>query len=175
MSREIATVGGGCFWCIEAVFKELKGVSEVYSGYSGGENPNPTYKEVCTGTTGHAEVVQITFENEIVTFKELLEVFFTIHDPTTLNAQGADVGTQYRSVIFYHDEKQKEIASEVIREFNKIYDNKIVTEVSPLSEFFKAEEYHQDYFNLNPMQGYCQVVIAPKVAKFRDKFSDKLK
>ncbi|MBI5035689.1 MAG: peptide-methionine (S)-S-oxide reductase MsrA [Chloroflexi bacterium] len=174
---EKTTLGGGCFWCIEAVFDELQGVEKVESGYAGGTVANPTYRDVCTGTTGHAEVTQITFDPQVVSFKELLEIFFTVHDPTTLNRQGADVGTQYRSVIFYHNEDQKRIAEEVIREITaaKLWDNPIVTQVLPFKDYFKAEGYHQDYFVNNPGQPYCQVVIAPKVVKFRKKFKEKLK
>jgi peptide-methionine (S)-S-oxide reductase len=174
---ETATLGGGCFWCLEAIFKELNGVEKVVSGYSGGSVPNPSYRQVSTGTTGHAESVQITFDPQIISFRELLEVFFTIHDPTTLNRQGADVGTQYRSVIFYHTPEQKEIAKEVIAELEvaKIWDAPIVTEVTPFKSFYLAEEYHQEYFERNPDEPYCRVVIAPKVAKFRKQFLAKLK
>lgn len=175
--KEIATLAGGCFWCLEAVFDELQGVEKVESGYAGGRVKNPTYREVCTGTTGHAEVVQITFDPQVITFKDLLKVFFTIHDPTTLNRQGADVGTQYRSAIYYHSPEQKAIAEEVIAEMTaaKLWDDPIVTEVTPLAEFYPAEEYHRDYYQRNPAQPYCQMVIAPKVAKSRKKFLDKLK
>lgn len=176
-AKETATLAGGCFWCIEAVFDELRGVDKAVSGYAGGHVNNPSYKEVCTGTTGHAEVIQFTYDPAQITFKELLEVFFTVHDPTTLNRQGADVGTQYRSAIFYHTPEQKQIAEQVIKEINaaKIWDAPIVTEVTPFSKFFEAEDYHQDYFALNPEQGYCRVVIAPKVNKFRKQFLSKLK
>jgi peptide-methionine (S)-S-oxide reductase len=172
-----ATLGGGCFWCLEAVFEQLRGVEKVVSGYTGGAAPNPTYRQVCTGTTGHAEVVQVTFDPAEVTFREVLEVFFTAHDPTSLNRQGADEGTQYRSAIFYHSPEQKEIAERLIAELNaaNIWDKPIVTEVVPLSEFFKAEDYHQEYYRNNPNQGYCQWVVAPKVAKFRKQFVDRLK
>jgi len=175
--KEVATLAGGCFWCLEAVYTELKGVEKVESGYSGGSVPNPSYRLVCTGTTGHAEVVQITFDPLVVSFRELLEVFFTIHDPTTRNRQGADVGPQYRSAIFYHSPGQKSTAEQVIREIEaaKIWPATIVTEVMPFEAFYKAEDYHQDYFKNNPEQGYCQVVIAPKVSKFRHKFFEKLK
>jgi peptide-methionine (S)-S-oxide reductase len=175
--REVATLAGGCFWCLEAVFKDLRGVEKVESGYSGGGLPNPTYYQVCEGTTGHAEVIQITFDPEVVSFKELLQVFFTIHDPTTLNRQGADVGTQYRSAIFYHSPEQKAIAEGTIEELNaaEIWDAPIVTEVSPLTEFYKAEDYHQQYYDQNPNQPYCRAVIAPKVAKFRKQYLEKLK
>lgn len=176
-SREVATLGGGCFWCIEAIFDELQGVEQVESGYSGGPVANPTYRQVCTGTTGHAEVVQITFDPRVISFKQLLEVFFTVHDPTTLNRQGPDVGTQYRSVIFYHDEEQKAVAEQVIREIEaaKIWDAPIVTEVVPFKAFYKAEDYHQEYFKLHGDQPYCRMVVAPKVAKFRQYFREMLK
>ncbi|MBV9958719.1 MAG: peptide-methionine (S)-S-oxide reductase MsrA [Acidobacteria bacterium] len=176
-NSEVATLAGGCFWCLEAVFKDLRGVERVESGYAGGQTLNPTYREVCNGTTGHAEVVQVTFNPEEVSFREILEVFFTIHDPTTLNRQGADVGTQYRSAIFYHTPEQKEQAEETIARLNaeKIWNAPIVTQVAPLTEFYKAEDYHQDYFENNPAQPYCQMVVAPKVSKFRQKFLEKLK
>ncbi|MFO7321944.1 MAG: peptide-methionine (S)-S-oxide reductase MsrA [Chloroflexota bacterium] len=174
---EVATLGGGCFWCLEAVYDQLKGVTDVVSGYAGGHVPNPTYQQVCSGATGHAEVVQITFDPAVVSFEDLLHVFFTIHDPTTLNRQGADVGTQYRSVIFYHTPEQKETAERVIAELEaqQVWDQPIVTEVTPLDAFYPAEDYHQEYFARNPYQGYCQVVIAPKVAKFRQKYMERLK
>ncbi len=177
VSKEIATLAGGCFWCIEAVFDDLKGVESVESGYSGGTVANPSYRLVCTGTTGHAEVTQITFDPKVISFKQILEVFFTVHDPTTLNRQGADVGTQYRSAIFYHDEEQKKAAEQVIREITttKTWDAPIVTEVTPLKVFYKAEDHHQEYFANNPDQGYCRVVIAPKVAKFRQHYREMLK
>jgi peptide-methionine (S)-S-oxide reductase len=176
-NREVATLGAGCFWCVEAVFDELRGVETVESGYSGGQVPNPSYEQVCTGRTGHAEVIQITFDPEVVSFREVLEVFFTVHDPTTLNRQGADVGTQYRSAIFYHSPEQKATAEQVIAEMNQagIWTDPIVTEVSEFSEFFPAGEYHRDYYRRNPNQGYCQIVIAPKVAKFRQKYLANLK
>src|SRR5262245_17328724 len=176
-STEVATLAGGCFWCLEAVYDELNGVTDVVSGYSGGQRPNPTYDQICSGATGHAEVVQITFNPAVVSFRELLEVFFTIHDPTTLNRQGADVGTQYRSAVFYHSPEQKQTAEQVIAELNKagIWDAPIVTEVTPLKQFYPAEDYHQEYFARNPGQGYCQFVVAPKVAKFRSKYLQKLK
>jgi peptide-methionine (S)-S-oxide reductase len=176
-NREVATLAGGCFWCLEAIYDELKGVEEVVSGYSGGTMPNPTYEQVCTGSTEHAEVVQISFDPNIVNYKELLEVFFTIHDPTTHNRQGADVGTQYRSAIFYHTPEQKTIVEKVIQEFEtaKVWDDPIVTQVIPFKDFYPAESYHQEYFARNPGQAYCRVVIAPKVTKFRHKFIDKLK
>jgi peptide-methionine (S)-S-oxide reductase len=174
---EKATLAGGCFWCLEAVYDQLRGVANVDSGYAGGRRPNPTYEQVCTGTTGHAEVVQITYDPEQITYGDLLDVFFTIHDPTTLNRQGADVGTQYRSAIFYHDDEQKRIAEEKIRELDdlKTWEDPIVTQVAPLTEFYPAEEYHRDYFERNPQQSYCSIVIAPKVAKARQKFLAKLK
>ncbi|MCZ7357735.1 MAG: peptide-methionine (S)-S-oxide reductase MsrA [Candidatus Methanoperedens sp.] len=174
---EIATLAGGCFWCLEAIFNELRGVEKVVSGFSGGSAPNPSYSEVCTGTTGHAEAVQITFDPQIISFRELLEVFFTIHDPTTMNRQGADIGTQYRSVIFYHSSEQEKVAREVIAEVEaaKIWDAPIVTELTPFKSFYTAEEYHQDYLEHNPDQPYCRIVIAPKVAKFRKQFLAKLK
>jgi peptide-methionine (S)-S-oxide reductase len=174
---EVATLGGGCFWCLEAVYEELRGVEKVESGYSGGAVPDPTYRQVCTGTTGHAEVVQVTFDPEVVSFKEILEVFFTIHNPTTLNRQGADVGTQYRSAIFYHDEEQKRVAEEVISELEAahVWDAPVVTQVTPFDAFYVAEDYHQEYYRNNEYQPYCQVVIAPKVAKFRSKYLAKLK
>ena len=174
---EVATLAGGCFWCLEAVYNQLQGVLKVESGYAGGHIPNPTYQQVCTGGTGHAEVVQITFDPEAITFRDLLEVFFTIHDPTTLNRQGADVGTQYRSAIFYHTPEQKETADAIIAEMNaeQVWDAPIVTEVVPVKEFYKAEDYHQEYYQNNSSQPYCQVVIAPKVAKFRQKYFEKLR
>ncbi len=175
--REVATLGGGCFWCLEAVFDDLRGVKSVESGYTGGEVVNPTYRQVCAGTTGHAEVVQVAFDPQVVSFRELLEVFFTIHDPTTLNRQGADVGSQYRSAIFYHSPEQKEIAEKTIAELSAegIWDAPIVTEVVPLEEYYVAEDYHQEYYAQNPSQAYCRAVVAPKVAKFRQKFLEKLK
>jgi peptide-methionine (S)-S-oxide reductase len=174
---QTATLAGGCFWCLEAVYDELKGVHSVESGYAGGHVDNPTYRAVCNGTTGHAEVVQIGFDPNFVSYRDLLNVFFTIHDPTTLNRQGADIGTQYRSAIFYHDDEQKKIAEEVIRDLNaqKLWDNPIVTEVTKLDKFFMAEDYHQEYFARNPYQPYCQVVVAPKVSKFRKHFLEMLK
>ncbi|HEX8209964.1 MAG TPA: peptide-methionine (S)-S-oxide reductase MsrA [Longimicrobium sp.] len=175
--REVATLGGGCFWCTEAVFQDLRGVEKVQSGYSGGHVHNPTYEEVCGKGTGHAEVVQVTFDPSMVTFRELLEVFFTVHDPTTPNRQGADVGPQYRSAVFYHSPEQKAVAEEVIRDVNErqIWGAPVVTEVTEFTEFFPAESYHDDYFRRNPYQGYCQVVIAPKVSKFRKQYLEKLK
>jgi peptide-methionine (S)-S-oxide reductase len=175
--KEVATLAGGCFWCLEAVFDDVKGVEQVDSGYSGGNVPNPTYRQVCTGTTGHAEVVQITFDPQLISFKELLQLFFTVHDPTTLNRQGPDVGTQYRSAIFYHTPAQKAIAEQVIKEMTaaQIWRSPIVTEVTPFSAFYKAEDYHQEYFKFNGEQPYCRAVVAPKVAKFRKQFRERLK
>lgn len=174
---EVATFGNGCFWCTEAVFKELKGVSDVTSGYSGGATLDPTYKEVCTGTTGHAEVLQITFDPALITFDELLEVFWKTHDPTTLNRQGNDVGTQYRSVVFYHNEAQKALAEKYKKELDVsgAFADPIVTEITAFSKFYPAEDYHQDYYELNGSQPYCNFVIRPKVEKFRKVFKDKLK
>ena len=175
--RELATLGGGCFWCLEAVYVELNGVEKVVSGYAGGEVKNPNYDQVCGGRTGHAEVVQVTFGPDVISFKELLEVFFTIHDPTTLNRQGNDAGTQYRSIILYHDDEQKKVAEQTIEELGaaRIWDQRIVTEVVPLTVFYPAESYHQQYFERNPQQSYCQIIVAPKVAKARQKFMAKLK
>jgi peptide-methionine (S)-S-oxide reductase len=175
--QEVATLGGGCFWCLEAVFDELQGVVDVVSGYTGGAVANPSYQAVCAGTTGHAEVVQVTFDPDQLSFKELLQVFFTIHDPTSLNRQGADVGTQYRSVIFYHSPEQKAVSQAVMGELEAagLWSNPIVTELSPLTEFYPAEDYHQEYFARNAYQPYCQMVVAPKVAKFRQKFLQKVK
>lgn len=177
MTEELATLGGGCFWCIEAVFDELTGVTRVQSGYAGGHTRNPTYQEVCTGATGHAEVVQVTFDPTVITFDDVLHVFFTIHDPTTLNRQGPDVGTQYRSVIFYHSADQKAVAERVIGELerDRVWPNPIVTELVPFTEFWRAEAYHDDYFRRNPDQAYCRAVIEPKVAKFRKQYLDRLK
>jgi peptide-methionine (S)-S-oxide reductase len=172
-----ATFGGGCFWCTEAVFQNLRGVSQVQSGYAGGHVENPNYEQVCTARTGHAEVVQITYDPAVISYQDLLEVFFTTHDPTTPNRQGNDVGPQYRSVIFYHDAEQEQIAREVIKSINerRIWNRAIVTEVSPLPAFYPAEAYHDDYFARNPGQPYCQVIIEPKVAKLRKQHLDKLK
>ena len=174
---DTATFGNGCFWCTEAVFQELKGVVKVVSGYSGGAVKNPTYKAICTGTTGHAECLQISYDPTVVTFDELLEVFWQTHDPTTLNRQGNDVGTQYRSVVFYHNEEQRAKAASYKDALNKsgAWDNPVVTTLEPLTIFYPAEDYHQNYFNDNPEQGYCQFVIRPKVEKFRKVFKDKLK
>jgi peptide-methionine (S)-S-oxide reductase len=175
-AREIATLGGGCFWCLEAAFEQLRGVERVQSGYAGGSVANPTYQQVCGGNTGHAEVVQITFDPGVISFGELLDVFFDIHDPTTLNRQGGDVGTQYRSVIFYHSPEQKRIAVEKIAALNAsgVYRVPVVTQLVPFEAFYRAEDYHQGYFRNNPYQGYCQVVVAPKVAKLREHFADKI-
>jgi peptide-methionine (S)-S-oxide reductase len=172
-----ATLAGGCFWCLEAVFDEVKGVHSVESGYAGGHMDNPSYRAVCNGDTGHAEVVQVHFDPNIVSYRDLLNVFFAIHDPTTLNRQGADVGTQYRSAIFYHDDEQKRIAEELIKDLNSqnIWDRPIVTEVAKLDKFYIAEDYHQEYFARNPYQPYCQAVVAPKVSKFRKHFLELLK
>lgn len=177
MPSEIATLAGGCFWCLEAVYDELQGVTDIVSGYSGGARANPTYQQVSAGATGHAEAVHITFDPTVVSFRELLEVFFTIHDPTTPNRQGADIGPQYRSAIFYHTPQQQATAEQVIKDLNaaKIWDAPIVTEVAPFAAFYPAETYHQEYYQRNPYAPYCQVVIAPKVAKFRKKFLEKLK
>jgi len=174
---EQATLGGGCFWCTEAVYLELKGVVDVKPGYSGGHVKNPTYEQVCTGSTGHAEVVEITYDADVVSFSEILQVFFMTHDPTTLNRQGNDVGPQYRSVIFYHSENQKEVAEKVIKLFEeeKVYDKPIVTKVEPFSAFYVAEDYHQNYYNRNKSQGYCEYIITPKLDKFRKIFKDQLK
>lgn len=176
MNTEIATFGAGCFWCVEAVFQELRGVIKVESGYMGGTLSNPTYREVCTGNTGHAEVARITFDPNVITYAELLEILWTTHDPTTLNRQGADAGTQYRSAIFYYSDEQKALAEQSKREVAPtIWDNPIVTEIVPATEFYPAEDYHQDYYASNPNAGYCRVVISPKVEKVRAKFADKLK
>lgn len=177
MPLETATLAGGCFWCLEAVYDQLKGVEDVVSGYTGGQVVNPSYQAVCTGNTGHAEVVQIQYNPDVITFADLLDVFFTIHDPTTLNRQGNDVGTQYRSAIYYHTPEQKEIAEAKIAEVNAsdLWDNPVVTEVTPIDIFYAAEDYHQEYFENNPNQGYCMVIIAPKVAKFRKQHLARLK
>ncbi len=174
---QLATIGGGCFWCLEAVFEQLRGVHKVVSGYCGGAVPNVTYDEVCTGRTGHAEVIQVTFDPAEILFADLLDVFFAMHDPTTLNRQGADAGTQYRSAIFCHDDEQQRIAAAKISELNgaKIWNGPIVTQVAPLEPFYSAEDYHQGYFRSHPAQGYCQAVISPKVAKLRQKFAHRLR
>lgn len=174
---ETATLAGGCFWCTEAVYKELKGVSDIKPGYSGGHVKNPSYREVCNGTTGHAEVIQLTFDPSVVSFSEILEVFFMTHDPTTLNRQGNDVGTQYRSAVFYHNEDQKQTAEKVIRLFEqeKVYDKPIVTEVTAFDKFYVAEDYHFNYFARNKNEPYCQYVVAPKVEKFKKIFKEKMK
>jgi peptide-methionine (S)-S-oxide reductase len=176
-NKEKATLAGGCFWCLEAVYNQLKGVEQVVSGYTGGDTTNPTYEQVCTGTTGHAEAVQITYDPQEITYRDLLEVFFTIHDPTTLNRQGNDVGTQYRSAIFSHGPEQAQVAEEVIKKLEdaRIWNSPIVTEVAPLGEFYPAEDYHHDYYERNTRQPYCQMVISPKLAVFRKKFLEKLK
>jgi len=178
MSREeVATLAGGCFWCLEAVFKEVKGVQRVLSGYTGGKKENPTYEEVCSDKTGHAEAIDITFFPDVISYREILEIFFTVHDPTTLNRQGHDTGSQYRSAVFYHDEAQKSIAEEVIGEINNahIWGSPIITDLKPYTKFHSAEEYHRDYFERHPEQNYCQAIIAPKVLKFRQKWAGKLK
>ncbi|HAD13182.1 MAG TPA: peptide-methionine (S)-S-oxide reductase [Saprospirales bacterium] len=172
---EIATLGGGCFWCVEAIYQDLKGVLKVESGYSGGHIDNPTYKEVCSGLTGHAEVIQVTFDPAIISYADILHIFFTVHDPTTLNRQGNDSGTQYRSVIYYHSEEQRKTAEAVKIEAKEAWDDPIVTEISAFEKFYKAEDYHQNYFKDNPNQGYCSFIIAPKVKKFREKYKDRLK
>lgn len=174
---ETATLAGGCFWCTEAVFDDLKGVQDVVSGYSGGHKENPTYQEVCSDTTGHAEVVQIKFDPSELSYEDLLRVFFTVHDPTTLNRQGNDIGKSYRSAIFYHNDEQKQAAEKIIGEITKegVYDNPIVTEVAAFDKFWPAEDYHNEYFTNNPNQPYCAAVVAPKVAKFRQKFADRVK
>ncbi|MBK6994693.1 MAG: peptide-methionine (S)-S-oxide reductase MsrA [Lewinellaceae bacterium] len=172
---ELATLGGGCFWCVEAIYQDLKGVLKVESGYSGGPSDNPTYREVCSGMSGHAEVIQITFDPTLVTFQDILHIFFTVHDPTTLNRQGNDAGTQYRSVIYYHSEAQRMAALEVMEDAQEAWDGPIVTEIAAFEKFFKAEDYHQNYYKDNPNQGYCSFIIAPKVRKFREKYTAMLK
>jgi peptide-methionine (S)-S-oxide reductase len=176
-NKEVATIGGGCFWCLEPIFKDLRGVEEVLVGYSGGTFPDPSYEQVCTGQTGHAEVVQVTFDSDLISFREILDVFFNIHDPTTPNRQGADVGPQYRSIILYHNEDQKETAQRMVKEMEreKTWDKPIVTEIVPFEAFYRAEEYHQDYFSKNPRQAYCRLVVAPKILKFRKQFGSKLR
>ena len=177
MTTRVATLAGGCFWCLEAVFEQLKGVQKVLSGYSGGHVPDPSYEAVCTGATGHAEVTQVTFDSDIISFRDLLEVFFTIHDPTTPDRQGGDVGTQYRSAIFYHDEEQRRIAEDIVRELEAehVFDDPIVTKIEPLQAFYPAEAYHREYYRRNPNQPYCRAVIAPKVAKLRSKHLERLR
>jgi peptide-methionine (S)-S-oxide reductase len=177
MSTESATFGGGCFWCIEAAFKELDGVSEVTSGYAGGDVPNPSYKEVCNGTTGHAEVVEVEFDTSVIEYEDLLEVFFTVHDPTTVDRQGPDVGSQYRSAIYTHDDEQQSVAESFVDELEAAgaFDSPIVTEIEPLETFYEAESYHQDYFEKNPNQPYCVINVTPKIKKVREKFADKTK
>jgi methionine-S-sulfoxide reductase len=169
-NTEVATLGGGCFWCVEAIYQDLQGVLKVESGYSGGPTANPTYKEICTGMSGHAEVIQVTFDPTILSYQDILRIFFTVHDPTTLNRQGNDVGTQYRSVIYYHSAAQKNTAEAVIQEAGEAWDHPIVTELTAFDKFYKAEEYHQNYYKDNPNQGYCSFIIAPKVRKFREEF-----
>jgi len=171
---EIATLGGGCFWCIEPIYQDLKGVLKVESGYTGGQTDNPTYRQICTGTTGHAEVIKVTFDSAVISYQQILEIFFTFHDPTTLNRQGNDSGTQYRSAIFYHSPEQKVVAEEVKKASQAIWDDPIVTEITQASQFYKAEGYHQNYFKDNPNQAYCSIVIAPKVRKFREKYREQL-
>ena len=172
---EIAVLGGGCFWCTEAVYRELRGVTKVESGYTGGQQPDPTYEQVCAGATGHAEVVRLEFDPAVVSYRDLLEIFFTVHDPTTLNRQGNDVGTQYRSVIYHQSPEQEATARQVICEMANVWDAPIVTELAPAQAFYKAEDYHQDYFSQHPLQGYCAFVVAPKVAKFRKMYTERLK
>lgn len=174
---QTATLGGGCFWCIEAVFKQIKGVTKITSGYAGGSTKDPSYEEVCTGSTGHAEVIQITFDPTVIKYSEILELFFAMHDPTTLNRQGNDVGSQYRSIILYHSDEQKTVAENYLNQLTQeqIFDNPIVTEIEPFTEFYRAEEYHQNYFEKNPDQAYCQLVITPKLQKLRQNFQKKLK
>ena len=176
-NRAMATLGGGCFWCLEAVYQELEGVHEVVSGYAAGHDPNPTYRAVCAGITGHAEVVQVTFDPEVVSYEDVLRIFFTIHDPTTKDRQGADVGTQYRSIILTHDDGQRAAAEQVMQEITEaeIWGAPLVTQVEPLDVFHEAEAYHQNYYRNNPNQGYCMMVVAPKVAKFRSSFRDRLR
>jgi peptide-methionine (S)-S-oxide reductase len=172
-THELATVGGGCFWCTEAVFLKAKGVESVVSGYTGGKIPHPTYEQICGGKTGHAEVVRISFDPAVVSYRDLLEIFFTIHDPTTLNRQGNDTGTQYRSVIYFHSPEQHATAQAVMSEMANVWDAPLVTELSPVETFYPAEDYHQNYFEQNPLQGYCAFIVAPKVAKFRATFANK--
>ena len=174
---EVVTLGGGCFWCVEAVFDDLQGVEDVVSGYMGGATVNPTYEDICSGDTGHAEVIQVRYDGAVITFREILEVFFAVHNPTTLNRQGNDSGTQYRSAIFYHTAEQKQIAEQVIQSVGggRVWDDPIVTEVVPATVFYPAEDYHQEFFKRNPHQGYCMAVVSPKVSKFRKNFTSKLK
>jgi len=177
VSLELATLAGGCFWCLEAIFREVEGVETVISGYTDGTTVNPTYQQVCTGKTGHAEAVQVRFDPSKVSYREILDIFFSVHDPTTLNRQGADTGTQYRSDIFYHNEKQKNIAGELIEELNKarLWEKPIVTQIAPLDKFYPAEDYHREYFSQHPEQAYCRMVISPKVNKFRKQWAKRLK
>jgi peptide-methionine (S)-S-oxide reductase len=175
VTTEIATLGGGCFWCIETLYQDLKGVTKVESGYSGGFVKNPSYRAVCDGTTGHTEVIQVSFDPAIISYRDIVDIFFTIHDPTTLNRQGNDVGTQYRSAIYFHSEQQEAIAKEAKQTATAIWDDPIVTEITKFDEFYKAEDYHQNYYKDNPTQGYCRVIIAPKVKKFREKYYNRLK
>ena len=177
MAQEITTLGGGCFWCTEAIYDQLKGVTDVVSGYSGGHTKNPSYRAVCDGVTGHAEVVQVTFDNAVISFQDILDIFFTTHNPTTLNQQGADIGTQYRSAVFFHSDEQKQIAEATIQALNQsnVWGSPIVTEVTRFETFYPAEDYHQEYFANNQTNRYCQAVVAPKVAKFRQYYFNKLK
>jgi len=177
VSSEVATIAGGCFWCIEEIFREINGVENVVSGYTGSTTVNPTYEQVCTGKTGHAESVQVRFNPSKLSYREILEIFFSVHDPTTLNRQGADMGTQYRSAIFYHNDQQKRVAEELIRKLSKanLWSEPIVTQVIPLDKFYPAEEYHQEYFSRHPEQAYCQMVISPKISKFRKQWAERLK
>ncbi|HZX26386.1 MAG TPA: peptide-methionine (S)-S-oxide reductase MsrA [Telluria sp.] len=175
MSTDYAVLGGGCFWCVEAVYLEVKGVTKVESGYMGGHTERPTYEQVCSGTTGHAEVVRVEFDPDVVSYRDLVEIFFTIHDPTTLNRQGNDIGTQYRSVIFTHSPEQEATARQVMAEMAAVWDAPIVTQVVPEQAWYKAEDYHQDYFRQHPLQGYCAFVVAPKVAKFKKTYAHRLK
>lgn len=173
MVMQTAILGGGCFWCTEAVYQQIKGVESVESGYTGGQVPNPTYEQICTGKTGHAEVVKLVFDTDLISYREILEIFFTVHDPTTLNRQGNDSGTQYRSVIYYLSPEQQQMAQQVIASMASVWDAPIVTELSPAETYYKAEDYHQDYFNQHPLQGYCAFIVAPKVAKVRSTFAGK--
>ena len=175
MNRQTATIGGGCFWCVEAIIQRLKGVESVISGYAGGQTDNPNYRAICTGTTGHAEVVQVTFDADVISYEDLITVFMTSHDPTTLNQQGADRGTQYRSIIMYHNDQQKVIAEQVLDTLQKTFTDPIVTEIVPLSRFYIAEKYHQNYYDNNAYAGYCRMVIDPKVSKLRSMYAERLK